>query len=89
MGPNIVPCGTPALMLVNFDVILPTFTRCLRWHRNDASHLVIQFSRPCGPHIVSRIWWSTLSNGLLKSTSYVRTMVSVESSAYFQLALAR
>ena len=45
-GPNIGPCGTPALMIVNFEYILPTFTRCLRWHRNDVSYLVITFGRP-------------------------------------------
>jgi len=37
-GPNSIPCGTPALMVVNFDFILPIFTRCLRWHRNDVSY---------------------------------------------------
>ena len=45
-GPNIIPCGTSALMVVKFDSILPTFTRCLSWHKNVVSHLVITFGRP-------------------------------------------
>ena len=35
IGPNIVPCGTPALILVKSDFTLQIFTRCLRWHRKD------------------------------------------------------
>ena len=85
MGPNIVLCGMTAWMVVNFDFILPTISRYLRWHRNDDSHLAIQVGRPSNAHLVSRIWWSPLSNALLKSTSTLRTMVSVKSSGDFQL----
>ena len=82
MGPTIVPCGTPALMVVNFT--LPIFTRCLRWHMKDVSHLVITFGYPSDAQ-VSKIWWSTLSNTLLNSTSSTRIMVPLESSAAFLL----
>ena len=34
-------------------------------------------------HLVSRVWWSTLSKALLKSTRRIRIMVSGVSSAYF------
>ena len=30
VGPNSVPCGTPALTVVYSDFTLPIFTRCLR-----------------------------------------------------------
>ena len=82
MGPKIVPCGTPALMIVSLDFTPPIFTRCLRWHRKDVSHLVIKVGNPSDAHLVSKIWWSTLSNALLKSTSSTRIMVPLESSTY-------
>ena len=78
MWPKIVPCGMAALMVVYFDLIQPIFTRCLRWHKNDVSHLVIKFGSPSDAHLVSRIWWSTLSNALLKSTSSMRIVVPEE-----------
>ena len=85
MGCLIVPCGTPALIVVNLGFTLPIFTRCLRWHKKDVSHLVIKFGNPSDAHLVSKIWWSTLSNALLKSTSSTRIMVPLESSAVFHL----
>ena len=83
MGPKIVPCGTRALMVVNLDFTLPIFTRCLRWHKKDDSHLVITFG--IIQQLVNKIWWSTLSNALLKSTSSTRIMVQLESSTVFHL----
>ena len=85
MGPKSVPCGTHALMVVNLYFTLPIFTRCLRWHKKDVSHLVIKLGNPSDAHFVSKIWWSTLSNALLKSTSSTRIMVPLESSAAFHL----
>ena len=35
---------TPVLMAVYFDFILPIFTRCLCWHKNDVGHLAIQLA---------------------------------------------
>ena len=85
MGPKIVPCGTPALMVVKLDLTMPIFTRCLRWRKKDVSHLVIKFGNPSDAHLVSKIWWSTLSNALLESTSSTRIKVPLESSAAFHL----
>ena len=65
--------------------VLPIFSRCLRWHKNDVSHLITQFGRSSDEHLVSRAWWSTLSNALLRSTSSMRIIVPMESSAYFHL----
>ena len=76
IGPNIVPCGTPALILMKSDFTLPIFTRCLRWHRKDVSHLMMKFGSPSGVHLVSRVWWSTLSKAVLKLTRRIRIMVS-------------
>ena len=56
MGPKIFPCGTPALIVEYFDFILPIFTRCLHWHKNDVSHLIIKFGSPIDAHLVSRVW---------------------------------
>ena len=56
MWPKIVPCGTAALVVVYFDLIQPIFTRCLRWHKNDISHLVIKCGSPSDAHLVIRIW---------------------------------
>ena len=55
IGPNIVPCGTPALIVVKSDFTLPSFTRCLRWHRKDVSHLMMTFGSPTEVHLVSRV----------------------------------
>ncbi|KAK2176320.1 hypothetical protein NP493_670g00006 [Ridgeia piscesae] len=85
MGPKIVHCGTPALMVVNLDFTLPIFTRCLRWHKKDVRHLVIKFGNPSDAHLVRIHWWSTLSNALLKSTSSTQMMVPLESSAAFHM----
>ena len=60
MGPKIVLCGTLALMVVNLDFTLPIFTRCLRWHKKDVSHLVIKFGNPSDAHLVSKLLWSTV-----------------------------
>ena len=46
IGPNIVPCGTPALIVVKSDFTSPIFTRCLRWPRKDVSHLMMKFGSP-------------------------------------------
>ncbi|KAK2176445.1 hypothetical protein NP493_661g02033 [Ridgeia piscesae] len=48
---------------------------------NDISHLVIKCGSSSDAHLVSRIWWSTLSNALLKSTSSKRIVVPEESSS--------
>ena len=72
-------------MVVNLDFILPILTHCLRWHKKDVSNLVIQFGNPSDAHLVSKLWWSSLSNALLKSTSSTRIMVSLVSSAAFHL----
>ena len=85
VGPKIVPYGTPALMVVNLDFTLPIFTRCLRWHKKDVSHLVITFGNPSDAHLVSKIWWFTLSKALLKSTCSIRIVVPLESNAAFHL----
>ena len=51
-GPNIVPCGIPALKVVYSDFTLPIFTRYLNRHRKDVSHLMTTFGGPSDAHFV-------------------------------------
>ena len=44
------------LMAVYVDFVLPIFTCCLRWHKNDVSHLINKFASPNNAHLVSRVW---------------------------------
>ena len=85
MGPNCVPRDKPAWIVAYFNFILPIFSRCLRWHKNDIIRLITKCGSPRDAHLVSMLWWSTLSNVLLKSTSSMRIMEPVERSAYFNL----
>ena len=85
IGPKIVPCGTPALTVVNLDITQPILTRCIHWHKQYVSQLVIKCSNPSDANLVSKIWWSTRSNAFLKSTSSTRIMVPLDSSAAFHM----
>ena len=55
IGPNIVPCGTPALTVVYSDFTLPIFTFCLRWHRKDVSHLMTTLRNTSDAHFVIKM----------------------------------
>ena len=78
MGPKIVPCGTPGLMVVNLDLTLPIFTRCLRWYKKDVGHSFIKFRQ------AKRRTFSQ-QNMVVYSTSRTRIMVPLELSAAFHL----
>ena len=79
--PDIVPCGARALTVMNSDFTQPLFTLCLCWQRKEVSQLMRTFESPSVVHFVSRVWWSTLSKALLKSTRSIRIMVLGESIA--------
>ena len=77
---NIVPCGTPALVLVKSDFTLPIFTCCLCWHKKDVNHLMRIFGSPSDVHCICKVWWSNLSKALLKSIRSIRITIPGESS---------
>ena len=67
IGPNLVPCGTPALVESHRDTHCPSLTHWRRFERKLQIQGIIERRTPKSINFVITILWSILSKALLKS----------------------